>query len=244
MPTSAVNTFDSIMLQPYYPTGKELEIQVKLPVSIEYAAGTILGEQIGTNEIVTVTISGIPTGGTFTLTFGGQTTAAIALGASSLLIQQAFEALSTVGDGNANVTASWSHQGGTIRIEFRGTLGATNVGAVTCDVGSLTGGSAAQSVTVTTAGATGTAGTFKAYDNDATDGSERACCILKYKCTTDSSGNITVGGGEHTQTSLTAPAYTSGAFLTSDLTGLDSVAVEQLGRLVSGTVASGVLQLK
>ncbi len=241
MPTSPINTFDGIMLQPYWAPEHAKEMPVKLPVSVTYAAGTVLGETIGTNELVKVTISGAVTGGDFTLTFGGQTTAAIIYNADAQAVQQALEALSTIGDGNIKVTGGWSATGAVFYLEFRGALGATNVGAVTATTTGLTGGSQANSISVVTGGATGTPGTFKAHDNDGTGGEERAKCILKYRCVTDSSGNITIGGGEHAETSLTAPAYFAGYFHTSELTGLTETAVEQLGRLVCGTVTAGVL---
>ncbi|MBM4722531.1 hypothetical protein GS439_06765 [Rhodococcus hoagii] len=54
----------------------------------------------------TVTIGGSPTGGTFTLSVGGQTTAGIAYNATAAAVKSALEALSTVGTGDANVTGS------------------------------------------------------------------------------------------------------------------------------------------
>lgn len=54
----------------------------------------------------TVTIGGTPTGGTFTLTFGGQTTAGIAYNAANTAVDSALELLSSVGTGNATVTGS------------------------------------------------------------------------------------------------------------------------------------------
>lgn len=51
------------------------------------------------DEVQTVTINGAPTGGTFTLTFSGQTTAAIPFNATALQVQAALLALSTIGTG-------------------------------------------------------------------------------------------------------------------------------------------------
>lgn len=56
--------------------------------------------------VATVTIGGTPTGGTFTLTFGGQTTAGIAYNAATSAVQSALVALSSIGAGNAVVTGS------------------------------------------------------------------------------------------------------------------------------------------
>ncbi|BAD56380.1 hypothetical protein [Nocardia farcinica] len=52
----------------------------------------------------TVTLPAGTTGGTFTLSFGGQTTTGIAYDATAATVQSALEALSTVGTGNATVT--------------------------------------------------------------------------------------------------------------------------------------------
>ncbi len=101
-------------------------------------------------EKQTVTITGTPTGGTFTLTFGGQTTAAIAYNATAATVEAALELLSTIGQGNVQVTGS---AGGPYTVEFVGQLQNTNVAAMTADGASLTGGTApAVAVTTATAG--------------------------------------------------------------------------------------------
>jgi hypothetical protein len=68
------------------------------------------GYDNGQNEIQTISITGAPTGGTFTLTFGGQTTSALAYNASAATIQSALSALSSIGNsGNpaqSNVTCT------------------------------------------------------------------------------------------------------------------------------------------
>ena len=53
------------------------------------------------DNVQQVQLTGNPTGGTFTLTFGGQTTSAIAYNASASTVQSALQALSTIGSGNA-----------------------------------------------------------------------------------------------------------------------------------------------
>ena len=55
------------------------------------------------DELATVTITGSPTGGTFTLTIGGQTTAGIAYNAVASAVKSAIELLSSVGTGNSTV---------------------------------------------------------------------------------------------------------------------------------------------
>jgi hypothetical protein len=91
----------------------------------------------GVNEVETVTITGAPTGGTFTLTYGGSTTGAIAYSATAATVQTALVGLSSIGAGNVAVTGS---AGGPYTVTFQGTLAATNVTAITGSGASLTGG--------------------------------------------------------------------------------------------------------
>lgn len=89
----------------------------------------------GTAEVQTVTITGVPTGGTFTLTVpvaGAGTTAAIAFNAAASAVQAALRALA--GMGGVTVTGS---NGGPYAVTFPSTLG--NVPQMTT-TSSLTGG--------------------------------------------------------------------------------------------------------
>jgi hypothetical protein len=61
---------------------------------------------LGIDNTQVVTITGSPTGGTFTLTYGGQTTAAIAYNATPDAVQTALTALSSIGSGNAAVSGN------------------------------------------------------------------------------------------------------------------------------------------
>jgi hypothetical protein len=94
---------------------------------------------------------------------------------------------------------------------------------------------------------TATPGTFRAYVTGAADGSQVPKAILKYACATDAAGNITFGGAAGNAFGLPAekcaPAYWAGTFRTTDLVGLDAGAVTALGRLISGTLANGVLRI-
>ncbi len=100
------------------------------------------------DEVQTVTITGAPTGGTFTLTFGAATTAAIAYNATAATVQTALQALADIGANNVVVTGgpgpatAWT-------VEFTGTLGFANQATMTA-TSSLTGGSS-PTVTVTVA---------------------------------------------------------------------------------------------
>lgn len=106
--------------------------------------------QAGTNEVQTVTITGVPTGGTFTLSYLGQVTAPIAFGATASAVQSALQALSTIGSGNALVTGSG---GGPYTVTFSGTLAQTYTSTLVGNGALLTGGTApAVTVTVATPG--------------------------------------------------------------------------------------------
>lgn len=247
MPTAAVLSYGGQKLEPYYKPEMAMCENVKLPASVSYARGTVLGELTGTNERQSVTVTGGPTGGTFTLTYSGQTTAAIAYNANADEVRTALEALSTIGDGNVAVSGG-PGPGAPFYVDFVGTLAGTNAAAMTASGASLTGGTTpGVTIATVTGGAAGTSGTWKAYDNDNTDGSGTPRGILVYDCQTDASGNIiysaTSGatGGEYGETHLYAPVYVAGYFACADLTGLDSRAVAALGRLLHGDIATGVL---
>lgn len=91
------------------------------------------------NEKQSITITGTPTGGTFTLTYSGQTTAGIAYNANAAAVQAALEALSNIAPGDVVVTGG-PGPGTPWVVEFAGTLAMTNVALMTA-VSSLTGGS-------------------------------------------------------------------------------------------------------
>jgi hypothetical protein len=106
------------------------------PVFLSATDGRFDDADPGENETVTATLDGSPTGGTFTLTFGGETTGNIAYDAAAATVEAELEALSSIGAGNIRVTGS---AGGPYTLEFIGELANTNVGAVTADGSSLTG---------------------------------------------------------------------------------------------------------
>jgi hypothetical protein len=109
------------------------------------------------------------TGGTFTLTYSGQTTSALAYNASAATVEAALEALSNIGVGEADVTSPATGQ---YVVTFSGTLGSQDVALMTASAASLTGGIVTVETTqesvggeneiqqVAIAGATPTGGTF------------------------------------------------------------------------------------
>jgi hypothetical protein len=109
-----------------------------------------------TAEVQTVTVTGVPTGGTFTLTHEGATTAAIAYNAAASAVRTALEALPGIAPGDVTVTGS---AGGPYTVTF--TRGGGDVAAMTASGASLTGGTSPDvTIATPTAGAsTGTGGT-------------------------------------------------------------------------------------
>lgn len=101
----------------------------------------------GTNEVQTATITGTPTGGTFTLTYAGQTTTAIAYNATAAAVQTALEALSNIDPADVVVTGG---PGVTTpyTITFGGKLAGRDVTAIT-GTGTFTGGTT-PAITITT----------------------------------------------------------------------------------------------
>ena len=121
--------------QPFIPQRVGPAEGLRLAATYFSAAATpmayyLLSEEVAdSNELQSLANSG-STASTFTITFDGQTTAAISRGASAAAIQQALVALSNVG------AADVSCYGGplgtdTVYIQFRGALGGTDVPAIT-----------------------------------------------------------------------------------------------------------------
>ena len=106
----------------------------------------------GTDEVQTITVTGTPTGGTYTLTFSGQTTAAIVYNAAASAVQSALEALSNIAPGDITC-AGGPHPGTPITVSFGGgAYDGADVPLMTA-TGSFTGGtSPAVAVTTTTPG--------------------------------------------------------------------------------------------
>lgn len=105
----------------------------------------------GRDEIQTVTLTGSPTGGTFTLTFGAGTTAGLAWNATAALVQAALEAIGSIGAGNV-ACAGGPLPGAAVSVTFQAALGETNVAALTGSVASLTGGSPGLTIATPTPG--------------------------------------------------------------------------------------------
>ena len=117
------------------------------PMGVTIDWTTISANQ-GRNTIGTISVDA--TGGTFTLSYGGQTTSAIAEAATAATVQAALQALSTIGVGNIAVTGS---AGGPWTYEFVEDLRHAVTTAVTGNGASLTGGTTVVTITAVQAGA-------------------------------------------------------------------------------------------
>jgi len=107
----------------------------------------------GTSEQQVLTKAGTVSGGTFTLSFGGQTTAPIAWNATAAQVSAALELLSTIGDDNVDVT------GGPIAstpftIVFQGALSG-DTSPITADATLLTGAGAGVTPSTSVVGVAG-----------------------------------------------------------------------------------------
>lgn len=88
-----------------------------------------------TGEVQSVTVTGGPTGGTFTLTYSGQTTGTIAFNAAASVVQTALIALSNLNPGDVTVSGA---NGGPYSVSFAADLG--NPPQMTASGAGLTGG--------------------------------------------------------------------------------------------------------
>lgn len=106
-----------------------------------------------TNEVVQLTVAA--SGGTFTVTYGGQTTAALAYNITNANLEAALVGLSSIGAKGVIVQGGPGDLTGTTPyyIQFTGSKAGTDATAVTTDATSLTGGAHTATVTVLMAGA-------------------------------------------------------------------------------------------
>jgi len=137
-----------------------------------------------TNEAQTVTITGTPTGGTFTLTYSGQTTSTIAYNATAATVLAALQALSNIGDNDVSVTGG-PGPGTPYVVTFKGVLGGTDVAQMTA-AHTFTGGTSPNiAVSTTTAGGANPA---------ASDGTETFVGLLFGSIKAPSSTSVDVVG--------------------------------------------------
>ncbi|WP_232676688.1 hypothetical protein [Nocardioides sp. R-C-SC26] len=122
------------------------------PAGVLIPSGTHISELGGPYNATTEEVQTLTEGGSgltsFTITFDGQTTAAIDDDATAAQVQAALEGLSTVGEGNVVVTGG-PLATGPFTVKFIGDLANTNVPQMTT---TPTGGTGSVTVATTTAG--------------------------------------------------------------------------------------------
>lgn len=233
MPVNPQVTYNVDILHPADSRpGYPLKRNVLLQGGQDIAKGTVMRELIGTqqNDVQTITITGTPTGGTFTVSINGFVTPAIAYNATAATLQAALEALDQVGTGNITVTGGPGP--GTAYVLTGSNDFANRPLPVAVVAGSFTGGSSPAIANVhTTTGHPGS-GLFVAYSGGT---SGAACGVLAQRTITSTGGYLIVSGGSAgVTTQRSATMYNGGDFYTSELPGLDSTTITAMGRIIAG----------
>lgn len=133
-----------------------------------YRSVAIDGYDPNKNELQSIVVDA--TGGTFTLTYSGQTTAAIAYNASAATVKAGLEALSNIDVGDVSCSGGVLATSPVV-VEFKGQFAGANVAAMTSNSASLTGATHTATVSTTRQGA-------------ALTGNERTIAV----CSLDSTG--------------------------------------------------------
>jgi hypothetical protein len=150
----SITTFQAVITDQKHTFDVSFLESNPVALGVFYRVPTIVPTGTGVSEVQTITITGTPTGGAFTLVFNGSATTDIAYNATASTVQTALQALASVGAGNATVTGG-PGPGTPYVVTFTGTLANTNVPQMTA-VANFTGGTTpAIAVTTTTGGAVG-----------------------------------------------------------------------------------------
>jgi flagellar hook protein FlgE len=145
----------TITFSGYKPDGTALGSSPTTDLTMPVTATTTLNDVLtwlntdeGTPAIDEIqTISSTATGGTFTLSFGGQTTSALNWNSTAAQIDTALEALSTIGAGNVNCAGGALPTD--VTVTFAGTLAGQDAALITVDNTNMTGGTASVAETTT-----------------------------------------------------------------------------------------------
>lgn len=116
-------------------------------LKVQYPTAALAATIGGANEVQQIVVSA--TGGTFTVTFDGSTTTALAYNVSAAGLQSALEALDTIEPGDVAVTGGPGATAALV-ITFGGRFAHQSVDEVTTNSASLTGGSSTATVSTTT----------------------------------------------------------------------------------------------
>lgn len=245
MPVAATNTYSANRLDPLYDFEDALTLPFNYVPNTSIPKGTVLGAvTAAVNDVQTLTIGA--TGGTYTISYTDpisgvvKTTAALNYNDNAATQQAAMNAAGVLGASGVAVTSTgpWVYT-------FSGAAYAGKAQPLlTVNTSLLTGGTA--SFAHTTGGAA--AGVLKAYASGNSDGSQVAKAIAQYDMFIDILGNVYLGAtsaiSQWGEVRKDAPAYVAGTFDSTLLPGIDATALSSgLWRLISGTVAAGVVRL-
>ncbi len=218
------------------------------------------------NEVQTVRTTDA-TGGTFTITFDGQTTAPLPWNATAAQVQAALEALSNIAPGDVTVAGGPANTAN-VTVTFTGALGARNVAQMTTDAGGLTwpaGAPAAAPAATTTAGSTGvnevqtvrttnaTGGTFTiTFDGQTTAPLPWNATAAQVQAALEAlsniaPGDVTVAGGPANTANMTvtftgALAATNVAQMTTNAAGLTFTAAAPAATTTPATATANEVQ--
>ncbi len=235
-----IKRFNNKWLRPAIAPQEARTTVVRLPAG-DYPMGLVLGEATNAAalpDIQTVTVTGTPTGGQFTLMLGGIRIGPInyssTAGTLQTNAQAAFDA-SALGAGTVAVSAS---SGTSFTATFQGQALNIDPGALTPGNNSLTGGTSPNFSVARTQIGNAAGGYAKAYAAGNSDGTQNPRYVLQYPVTVNAFGGHAVAGSAALALQTNAPAYYSGHFYCSELAGLDQNALDKLGRLVQGATLS------
>jgi hypothetical protein len=243
----SINIYSGRKLVPIYKPEKADELPINLVPNQRYERGRVLGHvTTATNDVQTLTITGTPTGGSLTIRAfdpfgGGSGTFILPYNATNTSAQALIRAVL-----GPHITVTGGALPGTpLVFTASGSFVSMPLNLMQVETNGLTGGtSPAGAIVHTTIGAN--TGQFGKYDDTAVNGLQIARRINAYEVAVDSGGNVTFGPvaveGYNGEVFPAATAYVSGYFDTKELYGLDAAAVADLGRLVHGTVADGILE--
>lgn len=232
-------------------SGSDLILTAKNPGKPFIVVALLAGDAV-TNEVQLITIGHAPTGGTFTLTFGANTTSALAYNASAATIQTALEGLASIGVGNVLVTGN---AGGPWTVKFIGSLAGVNTALITANGANLTGGDSTIVVETIVNGSVAvnevqsfklngspTGGTFtlsfggQTTSNIAYNANAAAVQSALVALTSIGAGNVSCGGGALPSTAVTVTFQ--GALAGVDVPLLTGDTTNITGSTLAGTIST------
>ena len=163
MPLAPLNRYTGIKITPAIAPELAVQWANKFQASLNLNRGSLVAiAKTGVSAVMTLTCSGTPTGGTFTLSYNGFTTSALAYNCAASDVQTALQALPSIGSGNVTCSGG-AFPGTAIVITFAGTMANIPVSLLTIASQALTGGSNPLiTIALTTAGVV--AGGLKAWN--------------------------------------------------------------------------------